>query len=175
MQPGAVSENQSDRNSDAGKNQRLPPDQLSYLFSRGSDGFQQTVKTDIFDHRDLKDIVDDQITGEDDEQQSRDHADDRRRVRLKAGGKIRPVYVVGDVIRVSFFCGIAAFRDNALHFLFQVPGISEHQVRIDDAGHIRIFVDTAVELFDMFFHIGPGYDHDRYVEDGIGFPPAGQE
>ena len=43
--------------------QRLMTNDLPQLFRRGTDGFQQTVKADIVGNGDLKDVVNDEISG----------------------------------------------------------------------------------------------------------------
>ncbi|MPM56420.1 hypothetical protein SDC9_103223 [bioreactor metagenome] len=54
------------------------------------------------DNGDLKNVIDDQIASQYNQQQSAAKPLDRARVHAKVGGKIRPVNVAGNIIWVRF-------------------------------------------------------------------------
>ena len=63
------SQQQPDGDTDEREQQRLGADNPPELPGRGADGFQQAVETDVPRHGDLKYIVDDEISGEQNEDQ----------------------------------------------------------------------------------------------------------
>ena len=79
---------QSQGDAQGGEGQGLVPDDPLQLPPGGADSLQQAVKPDVPGHRDLEHVVDNEVTGEEN-QQEHSH-DNRRRGRVHAVGQLGP-------------------------------------------------------------------------------------
>ena len=112
-----ITENQSERNPHDAKPQRLTADDLLDLPSRGADGLQQTVIVNIPDDGNLKNVINDQVASQNNEQKSSHDSSDGHRVRLGASRYVRPVCIARHIIGTGFVRGIAGILDDFVKLL----------------------------------------------------------
>ena len=111
---------QPQRTADPAQQKGLLPDDPPKLPGRHPDGLQKAVVADIPCHGDLENVVDDQISGEDHQQEERRHGGQKAGVQLRCclGRGIAPVY---PVVQISIRSRIVSLVSQILFDLFHGP------------------------------------------------------
>ena len=131
----AVAQQQSQRDARRAEHQRLLADDPAKLLRRDADGLEQAVKADVSGHRDLKNVVDDQIAGE-------NHQNEHRRDRQngvcihdagKLGGGIAPVDADAELPGLFTDCVATVLRDLCELFL-NMQGAAQHHAQVGAEG-----------------------------------------
>ena len=132
-------QHQPDGDADEREQQRLAADDALKLAAGGADGLEQAIELDVVGDRNLKDVVDNQIPGEDDEQQQGGDGDDGQRVslspHLRSG--VAPVDAAVDVVvRLGVGVLIAVVFQQLCQVALDVQRACKHHVQRPPAGHV---------------------------------------
>ena len=156
--------------------QRLPTHNASQLPGRGTDGFQKPVKPDVRANRNLKNIINDEIPGQQGDRQQKGQRRGGQRVcsALQRAGKIRPVDAHADVIvRIAVGALITVPVQDGLCVRLDVCGVSQIEVQKPCPGAVELRRGGSVPI-QCLLHITAGEQHHAGHPGGVTLPPAGQ-
>ena len=156
--------------------QCLPAHDTSQLPGCGTDGFQKSVKPDVRGNGNLKNVINDEIPGQQDDRQQKGQRRDGQRVcaALQRAGKIRPVDAYTDVIvRIAVGALITVPVQNGLCVRLDVCGVSQIEVQGPCSGAVELRRGGDIPA-QCLLHIAAGEQCHAGHAGGVTFPPAGQ-
>ena len=151
---GCIAQKQSNGNTNSRQKECLPADDAAKLPWCDTNRFQQTVKSDIFGNRNLKNVVNNQITGKNDQQQKSNHRNKRLHIHglSKLGGSISPVHAnTYTVFLTGVFPVIAQICIYLFHLSLDIDRRFHHHIQIRTKGCNTVSLCFCFYFFCIFF------------------------
>ena len=135
-------QHQPQRNAHDRQQQRLLANHTANLPRRRADGFEQAIKTHVSRHGNLKDVVDDEVTCEKNEQKHHHNEDDRHRIGIfsDGGAGVAPVDTDVDIVVGSdILTLVAVVGENLVQVRLNVATAAfKHHIHVPDTGVVVV-------------------------------------
>ena len=166
-----------DGDADTAQKQRLLPQQSFDLPPGGPDGLQQAIESDVVGHGDLEDIIDNQVSGEHNQQQHRRQRRQRGRVHVLGhlGSGVAPVHAgIHIIVLLPVLVLIAVVGQNGLDILFNVQGAVQHHIQAPESRAGGVLSRDISRLRQDGLQPALGNEHMVSRDGLVIFPPAAE-